>query len=149
VTVVHKLFGFIGIIIYYLTWIKCIKEWELYPDYLKTMEVTKMISDKLLKELIGNEPKVLLYFDKRIMDSHNCIDIKGLASILQIRDDKKVLGRNLLFKKLKKEGILNAYNSPYQRFIDVGYFTTIITRDGFTKTLVTPKRIEYLRKRLS
>lgn len=100
--------------------------------------------DKVIHELT---PKAEAYND--LMDSDNCIDIKQLASILNLKEGKKLLGRNLLFKKLRKEGILNAYNSPYQRFIEAGYFKTIITREGFTKTLVTPKGIDYLRKKLS
>lgn len=113
----------------------------------KTLDLKeKALSEQqeVIKELA---PKAEAYDD--LMDSDKCIDVKALSSILKIKEGKRVLGRNKLFEKLRKEGILNKYNVPYQRCIEAGYFTTIITREGFTKTLVTPKGIEYLRKRLS
>lgn len=105
----------------------------------------KVIAEKdaLILEL---EPKAEQY--DSLMSSDRCIDIGQLAKILNIRDGKKVLGRNKLFALLKAKGILKENNEPYQQFINAGYFNVIVTKEGFTKTLVTPKGIDYLSKLL-
>jgi phage antirepressor YoqD-like protein len=65
-----------------------------------------------------------------------------------------VMGRNHLFEFLRGEMILQRDNTPYQQFIAARYFTVVITPSkhqmfmNHTTTLVTPKGIEFIIKRL-
>jgi prophage antirepressor-like protein len=86
-------------------------------------------------------------FDK-IMASDSCIDIGQAAKILNLG-----YGRNVLFEKLRNDGVLTALNIPYKTYIDRGYFRCIET--PFTKgdkiyvhvkALVTQKGINWLSK---
>jgi phage antirepressor YoqD-like protein len=65
------------------------------------------------------------------------------------------VGRNSLFKVLREARVLMYNNTPYQRFIDRGYFEVIekpivIGESTINKplTLVTPKGIDYIGRML-
>jgi phage antirepressor YoqD-like protein len=68
------------------------------------------------------------------------------------------IGRNLLFRLLRDHKILMVNNSPYQQYLDAGYFDVI--QQSYTpkgqeqarlamKTVVTPKGIVWLAKRMA
>lgn len=95
----------------------------------------------------AQQPKVELYDD--LISSEGCVDFGQLAKVLQIKDGKKIIGRNKLIDILKKEHILDKHNVSYQRYIEGGYFVLkSVSRNGmmFIKTLVTTKGIDYLYK---
>lgn len=81
------------------------------------------------------------------MDSKGNIDIGNVAKALNV----KGIGRNNMFKLLRKKGVLMDTNEPYQSFIDRGYFTTIVgQRNGykFIKPLATSKGAEWIGKKV-
>lgn len=87
-----------------------------------------------------------------ITDSRGAISIGNCAKVLAFKD----IGQNKLFAILRDLHILQGNNTPYQRYIDDGYFRVIeqkyTTPDGEThinfKTLVFQRGIEYIRKQL-
>ena len=77
--------------------------------------------------------------------------MNDVAKVLAI----KGYGRNKLFDYLRNEKILDRYNVPYQRYVDLGWFRVIeqkYMRNGepqvTTKTLVYQKGIDAIRKRI-
>ena len=83
-------------------------------------------------------------------DSKQAIPIGDVAKILDMG-----IGRNKLFEFMREEKILMPDNSPYQKYIDAGYFRIVeqkYEKNGDTyinlKTLVFQKGVDYIRKRL-
>lgn len=103
--------------------------------------------NKYIKEL---EPKGQ-FFDA-VTDSKDAIEMKDVAKVLDMG-----IGRNKLFEVLRDRGILMKDNTPYQKYIDAGYFRTIEQKynKGYgevginIKTLVFQKGVDYIRKLLS
>ena len=93
-------------------------------------------------------PKVEFY--NAVTDSTDCIDIGQAAKVLNV----KGVGRNKLFEILRKEGVLDRKNMPYQKFVDAGLFRVIETSftlpDGTQKinlkTLVFQKGLDFIRE---
>ena len=90
------------------------------------------------------------FFDA-VADSKTAISMNDVAKVLAI----KGYGRNKLFDYLRNEKILDRYNVPYQRYVDLGWFRVIeqkYMRNGepqvTTKTLVYQKGIDAIRKRI-
>ena len=83
-------------------------------------------------------------FANQVTASEDAIDM-GLYS-KTIQKFGVTIGRNTLFRKLRECGVLMADNTPYQRFLNSGWFKVIeytyeaggVPRLG-TKTLVTGK----------
>lgn len=97
-------------------------------------------------KLIEQQPKVD-YYDA-IISSGDAIDMGAVAKTLAI----KGLGRNNLFEFLREQAILNKDNIPYQKYIDAGYFKTVVckytvgdeTRIAI-KTVVYQKGVEFIK----
>jgi anti-repressor protein len=96
--------------------------------------------DKLIEE---QRPHVT--FSETVQKSTDNILIRDLAKLMC--NDGVVIGEKRLFSLLRSFGVLMRDNSPYQTYIDRGYFKvkecTYNTPDGSVKlsntTLVTPK----------
>lgn len=82
-------------------------------------------------------------------------DMSQVSNICNIKIKKKAVGRNELFKLLRKKRILQEGNNlPYKRFIDAGYFkvqkNTIKRIDQYDresqKTLVSQKGVELIKE---
>jgi phage antirepressor YoqD-like protein len=124
-----------------------------YLEALKALvssEESKLLLETKNKELtekiIEDTPKV--EFAEQVAASDDCISIGDFAKVLDI----KGLGRNRLYTKLRDLNILRVNNTPYQKFIDRGYFEVIetVTPIGirFT-TKVTGKGQIWLTKKLT
>lgn len=74
------------------------------------------------------------------------IDMGEFSKILNI----KGLGRNNLMELLRNKKVFRANNEPYQSYVDSGYFTVIAINNFYspTKTLITPKGMMWLHKKL-
>ena len=78
---------------------------------------------------------------------HQTFRMNEAAKILNLG-----FGRNTLLSILRDKGILDYENTPYQRYVDQGYFKLIIKprpyqRHRYDKvTLVTDKGLDFLRK---
>lgn len=94
-----------------------------------------------------DRPKVEFY--DAVAGSKDAIEMKHAAKVLNIG-----VGRNKLFEFLRAEGVLMQDNTPYQEYVDRGYFRLVeqkYTRaDGEThvnfKTLVYQRGLEFIRK---
>ncbi len=88
------------------------------------------------------------FFDS-VTSSKDAIDMKDAAKVMNIG-----MGRNTLFQKLRDINIFMENNTPYQTYIDRGYFRVIeskwVTPEGETsisfKTVVYQKGLDYLLK---
>ena len=113
---------------------------EIIADLTRELEESN-------KQLQMQAPKVDFY--DAVTGSNDAIDMKNAAKVLNMG-----IGRNILFDILRENKILMADNSPYQKYIDSGYFRVIESKwntpDGETrislKTVVYQKGIEFIRK---
>lgn len=100
-------------------------------------------------ELEQARPKIE-FFDS-VTDSKQAVEMKHVAKILDMG-----VGRNKLFRILRERGILMGDNTPYQEYVDRGYFRVVeqkYTRsDGETrinfKTLVYQRGVDFIRRTL-
>jgi prophage antirepressor-like protein len=99
------------------------------------------------RELLDAQPKVAFY--DQVAGSKDAIDMKNAAKVLDIG-----MGRTRLFAFLRESGVLMNDNTPYQEYIDRGYFRVIEQKytkpDGEThinlKTLVYQRGLDYIRR---
>ena len=127
-----------------------------YAEALKNLLEQVEANERLVNEneTFKTERELLLpkaeFFDA-VTDSKQAIPIGDVAKILDMG-----IGRNKLFEFLRDEKILLPNNTPYQKYVDAGYFRVVETKftvpNGDTrislKTLVFQKGVDYIRKRL-
>lgn len=110
----------------------------------KALIIAQKTIDKkseLIKQL---EPKAKCY--EELMDSKGDMDFKVLVKSI---DGLKV-GRNIFMGVLRDNKILMSDNTPYQQYINQGYFKVIQVVNGFhsnPKTLTTKKGLDWLLKK--
>ena len=99
------------------------------------------------------ENEVLKGLTDSFLNGKDCYDIGTYSKIVQAKDKytNKVLGRNKLFEWLKENKILMSNNIPFQNMME--YFKVISVENKYNghinnKTLITPKGIKYIYKRL-
>lgn len=101
-----------------------------------------------LKTIESMKPKAE-FFDQ-VTGSKDCFDMADVAKVCNLG-----VGRNTLFQFLRDNAILRQNNTPYQQYIDNGYFRLIETKfnkpDGSVninlKTVVYQKGIDFIIKR--
>lgn len=101
------------------------------------------------QKLLEQKPMVDGY--KIFLASHGSFDMQKTAALLKDKEGNSPFGRNNLIKKLKAESILQGNGIPYRDFINRGFFevrTSVHNGISFQSTLVFPKGIDYLAKRL-
>lgn len=103
----------------------------------------QIIAINQLNERIRHE-KPLVEFANQVANTNNLIDMNAMAKLA--REENIPVGRNRLFDRLKRMGVLMSNNLPYQQYIDRGYFAvkeSVFEVDGLKKTyqqtLVTGK----------
>ncbi|MGL5732303.1 MAG: phage antirepressor KilAC domain-containing protein [Bacteroidales bacterium] len=91
------------------------------------------------------------FFDA-VADSKDAISMNDVAKVLGI----KGMGRNNLFEFLRQNNILMNNNTPYQKYVDCGYFRVIEqsymkNNEPYinTKTLVYQKGLDFIRKTIN
>ena len=98
--------------------------------------------DKIIaqqKEKI-DEQKPLVDFAVHVSQSKDTIDMEEMAKIAN--DEHINIGRNRLIKWLKEKRILKDNRTPYQQFIDRGYFNVVeIKKETMYGTMVFPKTV--------
>lgn len=124
------------------------------PDFLiqlatqlKEEQEARKQAEQIVKE---QKPKVELF--NTMLSSDTSISVGEFAKMTY---SKFKLGTNNMFKTLRNNGFLMKNNTPYQKYIDAGYFKVIEVAVNISggikmipKTLVTPKGQEYLFKKL-
>jgi len=89
------------------------------------------------------------FFDQ-VVGSETCFDMADVAKVCNLG-----IGRNILFQFLRENKVLRENNTPYQQYIDCGYFRVIESKfnkpDGSVnislKTVVYQKGIDFIIKR--
>ena len=104
----------------------------------------KVIEEKTQK-ILQMTPKAEFY--DTLMDTKNAIPMGEAAKRLDMN-----IGRNNLFAILRKHGVLDAHNIPYQSMIDRRYFrvitktcSTYYDTRSYSVTMVLPAGLEYIR----
>lgn len=103
---------------------------------------------ELEKKVEEQQPKVEFYND--VTGSDTTAEIGTVAKVLNF----KSVGRNTLFDILRRQGILQRDNMPFQTYVDRGYFRVVESKwnapNGDVKvnykTVVYQKGIEYISK---
>ena len=115
------------------------------PDFFIGLmtQLKKEREEKRLLEQKIEADKPFTEHGRCVADASNCVDFNEFAKITH-KDFG--LGRQKLFALLRERGILNAENSPYQRYINAGLFKVIQTKKDsqygvkvFAKTIMTGK----------
>ena len=122
-----------------------------YGRVRKENEKLQLENEKKQKLIEKQQPKVE-YYDK-VTNSKKATGMSEVAKVLKFKVNNRPIGRNILFSILRDSNILNEYNQPYQRFINLGYFEVRQTYNSYTgeplyTTLVTSKGVEYIFKLL-
>lgn len=98
--------------------------------------------DKIIKQQKEQikEQKPLVDFAIHVSQSKDTIDMDEMAKIAQ--GENINIGRNRLIKWLKEKKILKDNRTPYQTFIDRGYFDVVETKkETMYGTMVFPKTV--------
>ena len=113
---------------------------KLKEEMIRRQELEKKIEEQ--------QPKVEFYND--VTGSDTTAEIGTVAKVLNF----KSVGRNTLFDILRRRGILQRDNMPFQTYVDRGYFRVVESKwnapNGDVKvnykTVVYQKGIEYISK---
>ena len=113
---------------------------KLKEEMIRRQELEKKIEEQ--------QPKVEFYND--VTGSDTTAEIGTIAKVLNF----KSVGRNTLFDILRRQGILQRDNMPFQTYVDRGYFRVVESKwnapNGDVKvnykTVVYQKGIEYISK---
>lgn len=117
-----------------------------YPSALRALADEYEKNQRLSVENKAMLPKADFY--DTLMDTKNAVSMGEAAKKLDMN-----IGRNNLFAILRKHGVLDAHNIPYQSMIDRRYFRVITktystyydTRSS-SVTMVLPAGLEYIRR---
>lgn len=121
---------------------------QTFAEALKLAYEQQLVIEEQKQKLIEAEPKVEFY--DTVTGSDTTIDLGQAAKVLNY----KGLGRNKLFQYLRDKDILMSNNTPYQRYVDAGYFRLIETtwntpnNDSmiYLKTVIYQKGLDFLSK---
>lgn len=102
------------------------------------------------QKLIEEQAPKAEFYDE-VVDSKDALPMAEVAKTLNVG-----LGRNKLFAFLRDKGVLMKNNTPYQKYVDMGWFRCIETKfnkpNGDTciniKTIVLQKGLDGIRKLL-
>ncbi len=119
---------------------------QTYAEALLEAGRLALENEKLQAQAEANAPKVIAC--DRLLDSSDSLDFMAFSKIIGI-------GRSKLFSILRDMSILLANNTPYQRYIDRGYFKvkeSTFSKGNkislYSKTTITPKGQVWLANKL-
>lgn len=119
---------------------------QTYAEALLEAGRLALENERLQAQAEANAPKVIAC--DRLLDSSDSLDFMSFSKIIGI-------GRSRLFSTLRDRGILLANNTPYQRYIDRGYFKVVESTFNkgnrtaiYSKTTITPKGQVWLANKL-
>lgn len=123
----------------------------LDESYQNLFRLQMIAINKLNDRIRHDEP--LVEFANQVANTENLIDMNVMAKLAI--EENIPIGRNRLFRWLRKNKILMLGNLPYQRYIDRGYFVvkeSVFDTGSMTKTyqqtFVTGKGQQYIISRL-
>lgn len=114
-------------------------------DSERALLISNLEKDKVIEAMM---PKAE-FFDQ-VTGSKDCYDMADVAKVCNLG-----IGRNTLFQFLRESKVLRENNTPYQQYVDNGYFRVIESKynkpDGSVhislKTVVYQKGIDFIIKR--
>ena len=122
---------------------------KTYAEALLEAGWLALENERLLAQAQKNAP--LVKFAENVAHSVNSISVNEFAKILGIKD----FGEKKLFAWLRENAFLNAFNQPYQKYVNLGLFElkegTYATQKGlntYTQTLITGKGQIYLSEKI-
>ena len=123
----------------------------LEEPYQGLFRLQMMAINQLNERIRHDQP--LVEFANQVSNTENLIDMNAMAKLAA--EENIPIGRNRLFKWLRKKGILMSDNLPYQKYIENGYFAvketvfaTSLMMKTHQQTLVTGKGQSYIISRL-
>ena len=123
----------------------------LEEPYQGLFRLQMMAINQLNERIRHDQP--LVEFANQVSNTENLIDMNAMAKLAA--EENIPIGRNRLFKWLRKKEILMPDNLPYQKYIERGYFAvkeTVFETPTMMKThqqtLVTGKGQSYIIGRL-
>lgn len=123
----------------------------LDEPYQNLFRLQMIAINKLNDRIRHDEP--LVEFANQVANTENLIDMNAMAKLAI--EENIPIGRNRLFRWLRKNKILMSGNLPYQRYIDRGYFVvkeSVFDTGSMTKTyqqtFITGKGQQYIISRL-
>ena len=126
------------------------KAWNTPEQIMaRALRVAEQTIAGLNSKVLEMQPKAA-FFDS-VADSKTAISMNEVSKVLAIPG----YGRNNLFEFLREQKILDRYNIPYQKYVDMGWFRVIeqkYMKNGEacinTKTLVYQKGVDGIRKKI-
>lgn len=127
-------------------------ETKLPQNYIEALEALLVSEKEKLKLQEENKlmlPKAEFYDD--VTGSDSLIDMKEVAKVLNFKN----IGRNKLFELLRNKSVLMRDNTPYQKYVDCGYFKIIEVKwfnpkkastQITLKTMVFQKGLDFISK---
>ena len=131
--------------------IKIEQAWNTPEMIMKrALEIANQKAEEATQKLLDNKYKSDFYDD--VTGSSTTAEIATVAKVLNFKN----IGRNTLFDILRKQGILQKDNMPFQIYIDRGYFRVVESKwntpNGDVKvnykTVVYQKGINFISKLL-
>ena len=131
--------------------IKIEQAWNTPEMIMKrALEIANQKAEEATQKLLDNKYKIDFYDD--VTGSSATAEIATVAKVLNFKN----IGRNTLFDILRKQGILQKDNMPFQIYIDRGYFRVVESKwntpNGDVKvnykTVVYQKGINFISKLL-
>ena len=131
--------------------IKIEQAWNTPEMIMKrALEIANQKAEEATQKLLDNKYKIDFYDD--VTGSSTIAEIATMAKVLNFKN----IGRNTLFDILRKQGILQKDNMPFQIYIDRGYFRVVESKwntpNGDVKvnykTVVYQKGINFISKLL-
>lgn len=131
--------------------IKIEQAWNTPEMIMKrALEIANQKAEEATQKLLDNKYKIDFYDD--VTGSGTTAEIATVAKVLNFKN----IGRNTLFDILRKQGILQKDNMPFQIYIDRGYFRVVESKwntpNGDVKvnykTVVYQKGINFISKLL-
>lgn len=115
------------------------KAWNTPEQVMaRALKVANKSIEDLKTKIIEQKP--LVDFAVHVSQSKDTIGMEEMAKIA--RDENINIGRNRLIKWLKEKKILQNNNTPYQTYIERGYFEVIeVKKDTVYGTRVFPKTV--------
>lgn len=122
---------------------------QTYIEALEALLISEKEKIKLQEENKLMLPKAEFYDD--VTGSDSLIDMKEVAKVLNFKN----IGRNKLFELLRNKSVLMRDNTPYQKYVDCGYFKIIEVKwfnpkkastQITLKTMVFQKGLDFISK---
>jgi len=96
---------------------------KTYSEHLRQL-ADEIEKNEMLEEKIQND-KPLVNFANQVTDSSDSIDFETFAKV--VSDQNIPIGRNRLYKWMRKSKYLMDNNLPYQHALERGFFTVVET----------------------